>query len=82
MGSVWKAKSASAEETHHPLGPFEDGAELARFVFAQPRPDIDVEFLGMFNVSLSGRALPAGVDMRMMLERVRDSILPRFECFF
>jgi hypothetical protein len=82
MGSIRSALPKPIEDSDHALGPFEDGAELARYTFPEPKPEVDLEFTGMFDVSFGDRVLPAGIDMRLMLEHVRDSMLPNFEQFF
>lgn len=70
------------EERFHPLGPFEDGTELARFIFPSPQPDMDVNFRPMFSVSLRDGPVPAVVELESMAQLVRHHVLPRFERFF
>jgi hypothetical protein len=83
MGGSWQDSSLPERprESFHPLGPFEDGAELARFSFSEPQPEVDMDFAPMLNVSLDDRVLPASFDMEEMVACVRDTV-PRFERFF
>ncbi|MFN2488831.1 MAG: hypothetical protein ABR529_03650 [Actinomycetota bacterium] len=83
MGGSWRDSSLPDHpvESFHPVGPFEDGAELARFTFSRPEPEVDMEFAPMLDVSLGDRVLPASFDMREVLTAVRDDVLPRFAPF-
>ncbi len=83
MGGSWQDSSLPEHprESFHPIGPFEDGAELARFTFSRPEPEVDMEFAPMLNVSLGNRVLPASFDMREMVVAVRDNVLPLFTSF-
>jgi hypothetical protein len=83
MGASWTDSSLPEQpvERFRPVGPFEDGAELARFIFTEPQPEVDMDFAPMFDVSLSQRVLPASFDMREMVDHVRDEVLPRFTRF-
>lgn len=83
IGSIWKNPEgvAAPVERFHPLGAFVDGAELARFTFAEPHPEIAMEFTPMFDIAIGDRPLPAGIDLTDMLRHVRDDVLPRFNAF-
>ena len=82
-GSLHLAPTNVKDEIQ-PLGPLEDGAELARFVFSSPQPEVDVQFRPMFSMSLGNRpfAPSATLDMEHMVTCLRDTVLPRFERFF
>ena len=81
MGSWWRTRGLSFEEFTHPIGPLEDGAELARFRFETPQPEVDMEFGPMINVALGERE-PAGYVLDRLVEHVETTIIPRFEPFF
>jgi hypothetical protein len=82
MGSYWARPSVPVEDRPRATGPFEDGAELARFVFAEPQPDVDMEFHPMFNVALPHGNWPAGLELESFANYIRDEVLPRFTRFF
>lgn len=82
MGSQWVDTGLPYGESTRPLGPLEDGAELARFTFAEPQPDVDMDFRPMISVSLGDRRLPARLELRGFVEHLKSTIIPRFEPFF
>jgi len=81
MGSQWIDPGVPYEEFTHPLGPLEDGAELARFRFGAPQPEVDMQFRPMIDVAL-GYRLPAGYVLDRLVEHVEKTLIPRFAPFF
>jgi hypothetical protein len=79
MGAQWKRPGTVVSESFHPLGPFEDGAELARFRLTARQPEVDMEFRPMFHVSLGDRAYPASTDLERCLDEFRMRVFPLFE---
>ena len=79
MGSQWIDPGIPHGERTHPIGPFVDGAELARFTFSDPQPEVDMQFRPMFDVTLPDRRFPAGSELRECIEHVRTTIISRFE---
>jgi hypothetical protein len=82
MGSVHRVPTpAPVEETTHPIGPIESGAELARFRFAEPQPEIDLEFVPMFDFALGDRPQPGSIELSRAADFVEREVLARFERF-
>ncbi len=71
---------AYKQDTAH-VGPFEDGAEIARFVFTEPQPMVDMKFKPFFDVAFEYPGNPAVDDLRFCIDYVERSVLPRFAPF-
>jgi hypothetical protein len=67
------------DERLHAVGPFQTGAELARFTFSEPQPEVDMEFQPMFDVALGDRTRAGSLELREAVTHVEQEILPRFE---
>jgi hypothetical protein len=55
------------------------GAELARFRFVEPEPEVDIEFQPMFDFALGNRPQPRGIELRHAAGYVEGEVLLRFE---
>jgi hypothetical protein len=81
MGSYWEDPPFPVEDRVHPSGPFDDGAELARFVLAEPHPEVDLKFHPMYAVALPNRSWPAGLELASFVKHISDEVLPQFQPF-
>ena len=82
-GSIWIAPGDLAVENRsHALGPFKDSAEVMRFVFTEPHPEVDMNFSPMINVQIGQRQTPASLYLREMIHHVQEHVLPAFVRFF
>jgi hypothetical protein len=80
MGSVHRMPTpAPIEKRARPFGPIEAGAELARFRFAEPQPQIDLEFVPMFDFALGDRPQPGSLELRHAADYIERKVLGRFE---
>lgn len=82
-GATWiYPEELEFEQAQHPFGPFEDGAELTRFIFREPHPEVDMSFHPMIDICLGQSTRAASADLGEICDHVERSVLPRFTRFF
>lgn len=83
FSSMWTRAPELPEpisESHQALGaPIDDGDELARFVFAHPQSDIDLNYHPSIDVTIGTGTEPANLHLERLLRLVSDEIVPRFD---
>jgi hypothetical protein len=79
MGSIYKEPRPplSFEESSTPWGRSKNGAELARFTFREPHPEVDMKFQPMFDVAVGERPNPGSLELREAVAYVETKVLPR-----